>query len=235
MDEKAKKGQFPDLYDELFTLRKLERPTGSISLSATPTLVEVLGNGDITVARNEFVHILKGLSLGDRDVMAYTLSILGHGNVQERLVAAAQQMFIDDRHVRRLGDAGIKKVANFIGSFDIRYRPLALVTLVGDEEEGLAVLVDVHCLVNPEFGTFALNGEEWKPEIEQIDHGEGMAYHYRVEPAELRGSDGQFALTHSRVTTFRVTNDYRPGREAVEVVTTPRGGLQVSFVPSRRE
>jgi hypothetical protein len=83
------KGSYPDIYDELWDLRKRSDGISAAVMAGFPLLTRILGHGNAHAAAGRFLDDMGRWTLSqDRGERAYAWSMLGNENVLDRLNTA---------------------------------------------------------------------------------------------------------------------------------------------------
>lgn len=113
-----RESNFPEVESELRRLRRLADMGLEPELMANfPLLCRLLGRGNPHLAAGGLRDRLStAASRGDREVLAFLYTLFEGGDSTQRISAAGEKLHVEYRRARDLSDAGIRKMAEHIGS-----------------------------------------------------------------------------------------------------------------------
>jgi len=126
---------------ELRALRRRSEGLTTETIASAPTLCRLLGNGDPALAYTRFQHYVLDHA-DDRTVKAAAISLglLSESEgVLGRLEDGGQELYIDQRQVRRLSDEGLARLAALISSNWLVEASPVLTLIVASAPGGIAL------------------------------------------------------------------------------------------------
>ncbi len=219
------KGNYPEIYDELYRIRR-DADDGLTPhvLAESPALCQLLGNGDPFLATG---HLRDRLSTaaagGDRAVLAFFHSIKAGGDATARLGHAGEELHVEYRRARDLSDEGILKLSQILGSDEDWHVPFmgCAVTIIDWE-----AVIESYVMVTQGFRGYAhprflLNDKEVGMPHRRADRGDWERHIYGPTSISIgKETECHFHMRRIGTPKMRINTILRSNNPQVDVTST---------------
>lgn len=132
---------------ELKALRKRADGASLAGIASSPTVCELLGDGDPALAMGVLQDLpFRGEYTREIDAACFSLGLASKADTHlRRLEEFASQQFIDQRQARRLSDKGLIELARLISTNWVTFAAPCLTVIVTNGDGDVRLFVDARC------------------------------------------------------------------------------------------